>query len=169
MNGSNSSGLDTLTGESYFSYIQAVTALIDQEKPKKILIIGAAGFTLPQAIAKRSYIETIDVVDIDGALDAIATEYFLEEPLHPKIDFYKQSARHFLREKIRSNEKYDFIFIDAYNGRISIPSELLTVEFFQNIERLSSGAITMNVIIDPLWESDFAGSLLRTLSVSFSG
>lgn len=42
MNGSNSSGLDTLTGESYFSYIQAVTALIDQEKPKKILIIGAA-------------------------------------------------------------------------------------------------------------------------------
>jgi spermidine synthase len=143
--------------------------LVDEKKPKKILIIGAAGFTLPQMVAHRSYTEHIDVVDIDGSLEEIATTYFLEASLDPKIQFYKQSARHFLREKIIAGEVYDFIFIDAYNGRISIPSELLTAEFFRDIRKLSSDVITMNVIIDPLWESDFAGSLLATLSKSFSG
>ncbi|MFZ2255851.1 MAG: fused MFS/spermidine synthase [Patescibacteria group bacterium] len=100
MNGSNSSGLDITTGKSYFSYIQDITRIIDTQKPKKILVIGAAGFTLPQDIAGRDYVEQVDVCDIDGALDTIAEEHFLGEKLHPKIHFYKQSARYFIREKI---------------------------------------------------------------------
>lgn len=77
MNGSNSSGIDTTTGKSYFGYIQDITRIIDEQKPKKVLIIGAAGFTLPQDIASREYIEVLDVCDIDGALDKIAEEHFL--------------------------------------------------------------------------------------------
>ena len=82
MNGSHSSGIDVATGKSYFGYIQKITDIIDQEKPKKLLIIGAAGFSLPQDIAKRDYVERVDVCDIDGSLDVIAEKYFLQEKLH---------------------------------------------------------------------------------------
>ena len=167
MNGSHSSGIDVATGKSYFGYIQKITDIIDQEKPKKLLIIGAAGFSLPQDIAKRDYVERVDVCDIDGSLDVIAEKYFLQEKLHSKIVFYKESARYFVNEKIRKNEKYDFIFIDAYNGKISIPSELLTKDFFDSIKKISSGSVSMNVILDVARESIFSKKLSNTLLSSF--
>lgn len=77
MNGSLSSGIDIETGESYFGYNKKFREIIEQERPKNILIIGAAGFSLPQNIAGLEYIEKIDVCDIDGSLDTIAEEYFL--------------------------------------------------------------------------------------------
>lgn len=166
MNGSNSSGIDTTTWKSYFWYIQDITRLIDEQKPKRVLIIGAAWFTLPQDIATRDYIEQVDVCDIDGALDVIAERHFLGQSLHPKIQFYKQSARYFVREKILLWEQYDMIFIDAYNGKISIPSELLTKEFFDSIVRISRGTISMNLIIDSAWQSNFAKKLSNTLAAS---
>ena len=39
MNGSNSSSIDIATGRSYFGYIQDITRIIDEQKPKRILII----------------------------------------------------------------------------------------------------------------------------------
>lgn len=166
MNWSNSSGLDMTTWKSYFWYIQDVTDIIDREQPKKILVIGAAGFTLPQDIAGRDYVEQVDVCDIDGSLDAIAQEHFLQEDLHEKIVFFKESARYFINKKIAQWEKYDFIFIDAYNGKISIPSELLTEEFFESVAQISRWPITMNVIMDAGWTSTFAKKLSNTLDRS---
>ena len=141
--------------------------MIEQQRPKKILIIGAAGFSLPQDIAKRDYVERVDVCDIDGSLDTIAEKYFLHEKLDPKIVFYKDSARYFVNEKIRNSEKYDFIFLDAYNGKISIPSELLTKDFFDAIQKISSETIAMNVILDTAGESTFFKKLSNTLVSSF--
>jgi spermidine synthase len=170
MNGSYSSGLDVEKKKSYFSYIEEVTQIIDREKPKKILIIGAAGFTLPQSIANREYIDRVDVCDIDGSLQDIAEKYFLKEPLHPKIQFFPESARYFIQKKIRAGEKYDFIFLDAYNGKISIPSELLTKDFFDSVRQISSstGTIAMNLILDSLRNSLFSQKLTNTLMTSFS-
>ncbi len=166
MNGSNSSGLDVLTGKSSFEYIKQMTTLIDFERPKNILIIWAAGFTLPQDIASRDFVEQLDVVDIDGTLDTLAQKHFLKEELHPKITFIPKSARHFIRESILSAKKYDFIVLDAYNGKISIPSELLTKEFFESIEKISSWTIAMNLIMDSARVSDFSRALSATLVAS---
>ena len=82
------------------------------------------------------------------------------------MHFYKQSARYFVREKILAWEQYDLIFIDAYNGKISIPSELLTKEFFDSVEVLNRGTISMNLIIDSTWQSEFAKKLSNTLVAS---
>lgn len=59
------------------------------------------------------------------------------------------------------------IILDAYNGRISIPSELLTEEFFQSVTRLSSSTILMNVIMDTTRTSDFSQNLARTIKSVF--
>ncbi len=167
MNGSHSSGLDIASGKSYFSYIKEVTRIIDDERPKKILIIGAAWFSLPQDIAERDFVERIDVSDIDGSLDTIAEKYFLQEKLHPKIHFYKESARHFVNKKGDIGEKYDFIFLDAYSGKLSIPSELLTKDFFESIRRISSGTVAMNLILDKEKTSIFSQKLANTLLASY--
>ena len=166
MNGSNSSGLDVVTGKSSFEYIKQMTTLIDLERPKNILIIWAAGFTLPQDIASRDFVEQLDVVDIDGTLDTLAQKHFLKEELHPKITFIPKSARHVIRGSILSAKKYDFIVLDAYNGKISIPSELLTKEFFESIEKVSSWTIAMNLIMDSARVSDFSRALSATLVAS---
>ena len=167
MNWSHSSGMDVISKKSNFWYIQKITDIIEQEKPKKILIIWAAWFSLPQDIAKKEYIERVDVCDIDGSLDTIAEKYFLHEKLDPKIVFYKESARYFVNQKIRSKEKYDFIFLDAYNGKISIPSELLTKDFFDSIDQISTSSIAMNIIFDTANDSIFYKKLSNTLINSF--
>ena len=167
MNGSHSSGLDVATGRSYFAYIQEVTRIIENEKPKKILVIGAAGFSLPQDIAKKDFVTKIDVCDIDGSLDTIAETYFLGEKLHPKITFYKESARYFINKMKKKGETYDFIFLDAYSGKLSVPSELLTEDFFTGIQGISSGTIAMNLILDSEWQSNFYKKLSNTLNASF--
>ena len=118
-------------------------------------------------IRDRDYVERVDVCDIDGSLDVIAEKYFLHEKLDPKITFYKDSARYFVNEKIRTSEKYDFIFLDAYNGKISIQSELLTKDFFDTIQEISSGTVAMNVILDTAGESTFFKKLSNTLVSSF--
>ena len=167
MNWSHSSGMDVISKKSNFWYIQKITDIIEQEKPKKILIIWATWFSLPQDIAKKEYIERVDVCDIDGSLDTIAEKYFLHEKLDPKIVFYKESARYFVNQKIRSKEKYDFIFLDAYNGKISIPSELLTKDFFDSIDQISTSSIAMNIIFDTANDSIFYKKLSNTLINSF--
>jgi spermidine synthase len=167
MNGSHSSWLDVEQKKSYFAYINEVTRIIDEEKPKRVLVIWAAWFSLPQDIAKRDFIERVDVCDIDGSLDRIAEEYFLREKLDPKITFSKESARYFIRKKTSENEKYDFIFLDAYNGKISIPSELLTKNFFDTVKAISTKTIVMNAIMDTAKESSFYKKLANTLVASW--
>jgi spermidine synthase len=167
MNGSHSSGLDVATGKSYFTYIQEVTRIIEAEKPKKILVIWAAGFSLPQDVAKMDFVSEVDVCDIDGSLDTIAETYFLGEKLHPKITFHKESARYFINKMKEKGETYDFILLDAYSGKLSVPSELLTQEFFQGVREISSGTIAMNLILDSAGQSNFYRKLSNTLNASF--
>ena len=166
MNWSYSSWIHNDTKVSYFKYINEVTKIIDSEKPKNILVIWAAWFSLPQDIAKRDYVEIVDVCDIDNSLVNISEEYFLKEKLNEKIEFYPMPARYFLTKKIQEEKKYDFIFIDAYHWKISIPSQLLTKEFFTGIQALTDKTITMNLILDSAKISDFYNNLSNTLANS---
>lgn len=53
------------------------------------MIIGAAGFSLPQDIAKRDYVEKVDVCDIDGSLDVIAENIFFMKNSTQKLYFIR--------------------------------------------------------------------------------
>ena len=164
MNWSHSSWIDLPSKKSYFLYIKEITSIIEKEKPKNILIIWAAWFSLPQEIAKLDFIDSIDVCDVDYSLKNITEKYFLKEKLNKKINFYPIPARYFLTKKINENIKYDFIFIDAYHWKISIPSQLLTNEFFNDLVQISKWIISMNIIFDTNWISNFYKNLSATIS-----
>jgi spermidine synthase len=116
-NGAFSSGIDRTTKESFFRYIIELRRILLENKYKKILVIGAAGFTLPRELALDPTVERVDVVDVDESLPQIAETYFLSERLSPKIHFFPESARYFLRN---AKEQYDAIVVDVYVGK-SLP------------------------------------------------
>lgn len=162
-----SSWIDLETKESFFKYIKEVESKVVELKAKNILVIWAAGFTFPHDISKLDFVENIDVVDIDWDLKDIAEKYFLEEKLSSKIKFFPEPSRFFINNKINEKlfTKYDLILVDAYSGK-SLPPQVLTKEFFDNLEKIWEN-IFLNIIIDKNLKSIFSENLLTTLDSSF--
>lgn len=165
-NGALSSGiyLDKSKETSPFLYINEIVRLSDLTTPQDILVIGAAWFTYPQIIASRWYTTNIDAIDIDPKVKDIAETYFLEESLDPKITFIPQSARWAINDLIKQDKTYDLVFLDAYADK-SVPEELMTVEFFQDIKRIlaDDGLFAANMIIDNAFESEFSQNAFATM------
>lgn len=164
-----SSGIDKNTKESFFGYIKEIKKNIlkniSSENPKKILIIWAAWFTLPQELAKEKNISKIDVVDIDKSLKDIAEKYFLQEKLDEKITFIPDSARFFLNNSIKNKNFYDVIVLDIYIGK-SLPAETITKEFFEQIKK-SWKIVYLNLITDKNLETNFSKKIFNTLENVF--
>ena len=165
MNGGMASGIYTKTWKSLFPYIRQMVEVIQQKKPNTIAVIWAAWCTLPQEIASLDSVQKIDVIDIDGAVFAIAEKEFLQHPLSPKITPIVQSARGWLYDAQKNNKKYDLIVIDVYNG-ISLPDEVLTQEFFASLQQVSD-TVMMNIITDVWLQSPFSQTLFATMQSVF--
>lgn len=130
--------------ELKFAYTKAafVTPAFLDRPPQKVLIIGLGGGSIPRVMAKQ-YPETqIDIVDIDPDVVRAAKEYFFFKPT-PQMNVVVMDGRRFLRE---NRERYDIIFLDAYDDR-SIPFHLTTKEFFEIVKRRLSpeGIVAANV------------------------
>ena len=158
-----SSGIEIYSWESFFPYIQEVKSFVQDEKPKRILLIGAAGFTFPQEVSYYDYVEQIDVVDIDPHLRGLTEKYFLQQELSSKINFIPEPSRYFLSS---SDTSYDMIFVDVYAGK-SIPAQVLTREFFEHLN-LKSESIYLNLVLDPSLDTRLSRSIVATLLHVFS-
>jgi len=130
--------------ELKFPYTQAafvVPAFLDQ-KPGRILILGLGGGTIPRVMAKYYPDIPIDVVEIDPDVITIARRFFFFEP-KKMMKVISMDGRRFLRS---SQDRYDIIFLDAYDD-MSIPFHLTTKEFFEIVkQRLTpAGVVAANV------------------------
>src|SRR5690606_24627107 len=133
-----------------------------QEKPLNVLILGAGGFTLGADEAINTYHD----VDIDPTLKDVAEEHFLRRPLSPNQIFHPVSAESFL---IDDDEKFDLIFLDAYQGDLTIPENLVTQDFFRRVKaRLADdGIVVANFILNPSLGDAFARNLDNTFRSVF--
>lgn len=168
LNGGYASSIYADTGKSRFGYIREAVDITESRVElssvsgrKNILVIGAAGFTYPEEMAQKEYVERIDTIDVDPSVKKISEKYFQQRPLHEKITFTSQSARGYLHDAIEDKSFYDTILVDAYNGT-SIPEELVTSEFFADLGKLSD-SIILNMIMDTKIETDFSRHLMATL------
>lgn len=161
-----SSGIEIETKESFFGYIKEIKKNILQtpKENKKILVIWAAWFTLPQELAKNEKISEIDVVDVDWSLKDISEKYFLQEKLDKKINFIVEPSRYFLNNTIKNWKFYDEIVLDIYVWK-SLPSQTLTLEFFENVKKIWEN-IYINIITDKDLSSDFSKKLFTTIKKS---
>jgi spermidine synthase len=115
-----------------FPYTRMMMAsLYLNPSPKRALIVGLGGGTLPGAIRSVVPAAQIDVVEIDPAVSRVAYKYFSFSP-GPLTRVHEQDGRVFIKRKLREKATYDLIMLDAFTDQY-IPEHLLTQEFLQEV------------------------------------
>ncbi|MFH1268471.1 MAG: fused MFS/spermidine synthase [Planctomycetota bacterium] len=123
------------------------------EEPKRVLIVGLGGGTIPGFLHKHYPETTIDVVDIDPDVVIVAKRFFgFREDATMRA--HVGDGRRFIEE---CRTPYDIIFLDAF-GSENIPYHLATREFLQAVRRaLAPGGIAVGNIwsrgSNPLYDS----------------
>ncbi|MEO8308979.1 MAG: fused MFS/spermidine synthase [Pseudomonadota bacterium] len=102
--------------------------------PRRVLIVGLGGGTLPTALAEILPEAQIDVVEIDPAVTRVAKKFFgFKEG--PKMRVIEQDGRVYIKRAMREGIKYDTIMLDAFDHEY-IPEHLLTREFLTEAKSL---------------------------------
>lgn len=127
------------------------------ETPRRVLMVGLGGGTIPMFLHKHYPKTVIDAVDIDPDVIDVAKRFFgFREDA--TLRAYAEDGRRFI--EARPNH-YDIIFLDAF-GPDSIPYHLATREFLQAVRRaLAPGGIAVGNIWDRD-SNDLYDSMLRT-------
>lgn len=158
-NRSHSSLIDDSSPPKVHRYVAYLRQTLLEElgfRDRDILVLGAGGFTLSHQEPLNRY----TYVDIDPAIQAIAEQHFLRGPVQG--EFIAQDARRFVGTTER---RFDAVVVDVYNDRISIPSHLVTLEFWQSTRRTlkPEGVLMANLILDSHLASPYARHVLDTL------
>ncbi len=131
-------------------------------KPKRVLIVGLGGGSIPSFLRKHYPKMEIDVVDIDPDVVRVAKKFFgfREDRL---LKAHVADGRKFIE---KCKKPYDIVFLDAY-GKDNIPRSLATREFFQAVRKALSpkGIVVGNIFSrysNPLYDS-----MIRTYQVVF--
>ncbi len=163
INNSLASLTDDSTPPHYARYVQRLRHIILDElrmEAGAILVLGAGGFTLSHEEPSNHY----TYVDIDPKIREIAQDQFLKGSIQG--DFVVDDARHYVRT---TPTRYDVVVVDAYSSHTSIPSHLVTREFWQDTRRAlkPEGVLLVNLILDGKLETPYARHLLATIDAVF--
>ncbi len=163
INKSYASLLDDSQPPKTIPYIQHLRHILLKDlgyKNKQILVLGAGGFTLSVDEPLNHY----TYVDIDPAIKEIAEKHFLRRAV--RGEFIVDDARRFVTH---SEQPFDAVVVDAYSSHTSIPSHLVTREFWVGTRHSlkPDGVLLINLILDGKLESPFARNLLATIESVF--
>ena len=148
----------------YTRFLSLAMTLVPE--PKRVLVLGLGGGSFPKKLHRDFPNVTVDVVDIDPDVIAIAKQHF-QVPEDARLHLFAMDARRFVQE---TKATYDVIYLDAYNSD-TIPFHLTTREFYAEIRsRLAPGGVVVSNIIGTLRgsQSAFFRTMYRTLSESFA-
>jgi len=123
---------------------------------KRILVLGAGGFTLS---AQSDHSNDIIYNDIDGKIIQIAKNNFIKK-INGK--FIAGDARNV----VKANQKpFNVIVSDVYSTGVSIPFHLITQEHFNNIRNALTpdGIAIFNIIARPTLSDKYSKRLNNTL------
>ena len=159
VNKSTASLIDNAEPPHYTRYIQHLRHLLLDDlafRDKSILVLGAGGFTL----SHREPLNHYTFVDIDPKIKTIAEEHFLREPAQG--EFIADDARRFISTTER---RFDAVLVDVFSAHTSIPSHLVTREFWATTRRVLNpeGVLLANLILDGKLETPYARNLLATI------
>jgi spermidine synthase len=127
---------------------------------KRILVLGLGGGSIPVYLHRFLPEATIDVVEIDPGIIAVAKKYFgIRET--SRLHLIESDGRVFLN---RHREPYDMIIVDVFTGSY-IPFHMMTKEFYQLVRSHLNphGVAAINILpAEKLFISN-----VRTLKLSF--
>ena len=144
-------GDPTFLGFAYTKVAFAGLAL--SQEPRRIMIVGLGGGTMPMFLRHYYPAAAIDVVDIDPDVVHVAKEYFgFREDA--SLRAHVGDGRKFVES---AREPYDVVFLDAFGTR-NVPPHLTTVEFMRAVRRSvrPTGVVVGNIWgrpVNPLYDS----------------
>jgi len=120
-----------------FDYTRMMmAALYLNPAPRRVLIIGLGGGTLPSALQKILPAAKIDAVEIDPAVVRVAEKYF-GFVRGPQTEVFEEDGRVFVKRMQKQRTRYDLVLLDAFDHEY-IPEHLLTREFLLEVRGLLS-------------------------------
>jgi predicted membrane-bound spermidine synthase len=163
VNKSTASLIDESEPPNYTRYIEHLRRILLDDlrfRGRDILVLGAGGFTISHREPDNRY----TYVDIDPAILEIAEKHFLREPALG--EFIADDARRFVAT---SERRFDAVVVDVYSSHTSIPSHLVTREFWAGTRRVlkPDGILLANLILDGKLETPYARNLLATIDSVF--
>jgi spermidine synthase len=163
INNSLASVLDDTEPANTTRYIQHLRHILLDDlgyQNKNILVLGAGGFTLSLNDPLNHY----TYVDIDQAIREIAEKHFLHNAV--RGEFIVDDARRFIAT---SERRFDAVVVDVFSSHTSIPSHLVTREFWASTRRVlkPDGVLLANLILDGKLETPYARNLLTTIDSIF--
>jgi len=118
-----------------FDYTRMMMAsLYLRPDPRRILVIGLGGGSLPMALAKAVPEASVDVVEIDPAVARVA-ERFFGFRTGPSMRVEVADGRAFVQAAARRGDRYDIVMLDAFDEAY-IPRHLSTVEFIREVRSI---------------------------------
>jgi SAM-dependent methyltransferase len=159
VNQSAASLIDESDPPRYTRYIEHLRRVLLDDlgfRDRDILVLGAGGFTLSHREPENRY----TYVDIDPQIRAIAERHFLKSPA--RGEFVADDARRYVATTVR---RFDAVVVDVFGSHTSIPSHLVTREFWDGLRRVlkPDGVLLANLILDGKLESPYARNLLATI------
>lgn len=128
-----------------FDYTQMMlSGLYLNPSPKRVLIIGEGGGTIPTLLQQMYPDLQIDLVEIDEAVDRVAKEYFGFKP-GPNVHISIEDGRVYTKRIASQKPNYDIVMLDAFDADY-IPEHMLTREFLQEVKAIMApgGVIVAN-------------------------
>ena len=126
-----------------FWYVREATRLAIERQPSSVLVLGGGAFTIPQYLSDRLPGATVDVVEIDPALEDISRQYFrYQNP--DNVNEIFSDARTYVN---KTDKKYDVVIVDVY-GDTSIPFTFTTKEYADALAGIVTpeGVVIANII-----------------------
>ncbi len=141
----------------------ALAGLALCEEPRRILVVGLGGGTLPMFLRKHYPAATIDVAEIDPDVLDVAKRFFgfVEDE---RMRAHVGDGRQFIENARQSD--YDIVFLDAFGAR-AVPKQLTTREFLQAARRV---LVTSGVVVSNVWRpsaNPLHDSMVRTHQEAF--
>lgn len=119
-----------------FSYTRAMVAvaLQWQPPPRRVLVIGVGGGSIPMALVQWLPQARIDAVDIDPAVIAVAERYFGLRP-DARLRMIAADGREYVHQAHRAGRRYDAVLLDAFDSE-GIPPALFDRRFLADVRGL---------------------------------
>ncbi len=155
------SDLGTWTG--YYYDLFALGPLLTPTRRVLVLGLGAGAGVVATRVTAPGAI--FDAVEIDPEVVEAGKRFFGLRPDMEHLRVYLADARPWLA---RSQETYDIIEIDVYNGSPYPPFYLVTEEFFASVRsHLKEDGLVMMNVFDPTRDRTMLNSIAATLARVF--
>lgn len=148
--------LDERYTEPVFEYLKAYDLMFQAHRPlRRVCILGCGGYDYPEHLVASHPELSIDAVEVDSAITALARRYFFLDRLlaeyrpeeEGRLALIEADALDFLRE---APARYDAIVNDTFDGGTP-PAHLAGIGFLEAVRsRLNPEGLYLTNIVAPL-------------------